>query len=166
MKPGRSHWKILNYWWTFRLTIQCNKEGILYHHFSPKPLDVFGRHLISFLKHREYGIQKNLDISISQNSVEKNLLFWRWAWQKMREGKRGRVRVDMKVLCSNSSPPCKVHEKFGVLLFLLKTCVETRLWDSNCHGTQQKVCIGASIYGAHSKGEAVSPTAIALGGWQ
>lgn len=34
---------------------------------------MFGWHLISFLEHREYGIQRNLNISISQNSVEKNL---------------------------------------------------------------------------------------------
>lgn len=83
----------------------------------------------------------------------------------MREGKRGRVRVDMKVLRSNPSPPCKVHEKFGVLLFLLKACAVTQLCrDSNCNGTHQKVYIGARIYGAHRKRETVYPTAIALGG--
>lgn len=58
--------------------------------FPGRLLDVFGRYLISFLKHREYGIQKNLDISISQNSVEKNLFLI--LEMSMTENERGKER--------------------------------------------------------------------------
>lgn len=91
MKPGRSHWKILNYCWTFRPTIQCNKEGTIYHHFSWEAIGYVWMAFNKFLRAQRIWDPEEPGYKYFTELGGKKICFLFWE-KSMTENERGKER--------------------------------------------------------------------------